>query len=119
MTNRKRNRKLKMWGTAIWRLLVLVVLTGLALETLWVALNLIMHLIDVDLGLDPTGAKLAMYNSGSWYTRWLSQLTNDLVRMPVALVVMASPFLYYNNLQNKMRARMRAQRRRRNARVYN
>lgn len=75
--------------------LILAVLTVLALQTAWVGFNLVLHIVDaVEFGLDPTQAKHLLYNSGSWYIRWLSQMTNNYVRVPFSLLMMASPFLF-------------------------
>lgn len=101
------------------RLLILAVLVVLAVQTIWVGWNLCVFSFEVtEYSAQYEEIQAArsehFYNSSNPYINWLSNMSNDLIRVPFSLIVIVSPFLYvmFVRKSNKLK------RMRRRARVY-
>ena len=93
-------------------MLITVALAVLAVQTVWVGINLALCSIDVVEASDNASeypeiranantvyenvseTRDIFYNSHNPYIKWLSNMNNNLVRFPFALLVIASPFLF-------------------------
>lgn len=85
---------MKTWA----RFLILAVLVVLAAQTLWVGMNLIVYSFEAtEYSVqyeEIQEARSEFYNSSNPFINWLSNMSNNLIRVPFSLLIIASPFLY-------------------------
>ena len=110
---------------------IFVALCILSLHTFFIGFNLVMYSNDVveseqyadynymaresanNIYDSVNESRDKLYNSSNPYTRWLSNMNNNLVRVPLGLIIIASPFLFisgvkkYNLNKRRKNARMK------------
>ncbi len=123
------NKRMKRNLMAIVTLVILLVLTILALQTFVVGFKLVSYRNDIieshryadeysvarehanEVYNQANEARDELYSSSNPYTRFLANMTNDLIRVPFALFMMLSPVIFFMsvrkyNLSRRKRARI-------------
>lgn len=93
---------------------ILVILVVLAVKTVWVGINLCIYSnavvesswnaseyaairAEADAVYENvSAARDKFYNSSDAYIRWLSNLSNNLIRLPLSALIVISPYLFFN-----------------------
>ena len=123
------NKRMKRNLMAIVTLTILAILTILALQTFVVGFKLASYTSNIvesqryandysvareyanKVYADANEARNELYNSRNAYTRFLANMTNNLVRVPFAIFMMLSPVIFFMsvrkyNLSRRKRARI-------------
>jgi len=99
---------------AIIVMVITLVLLVYSLLTIWVGFNLAMFSMEAveysEQYTEIQAAREAFYNSENLFINWLSNLSNNLIRLPLGLLIIASPVLFIfcvrkYNMNKRKRAR--------------
>jgi len=95
---------------------ITLILFVYSLMTIWTGLNLAMFSFEAveysEQYTEIQTAREAFYNSENHYINWLANLSNDVIRIPLSLLIIASPVLFFMsvrkyNLSRRKMARMK------------
>ena len=77
--------------------MIVAVLIVFAVQAIWVGFNFMMFRVDiVEHGLyeEASAARETFYNSENLFINWLSNMTNEVVRIPVLLLFSFAPVIF-------------------------
>ena len=98
----------------ITKIAILGILVLLACKTIWTGLNLLSYSVDVsessayadmysqirveaDTVYEAASiGRAKFYNSPDMFVRWISNMSNNLVRIPLSILIVLSPYLFFN-----------------------